>query len=96
MASASRMATAKASTASADCPRICGPDHPIVVAPGESLPIDVTFDPDAIGLQPGTMEILSDDPDTPDPPASRSWEPGWPTPVPPSTMAMTSSRSRRP
>ena len=46
-------------------PADLGPDHPIVIAPGESFALDVWFDPDAIGLQPGTIEILSDDPDTP-------------------------------
>ena len=36
-----------------------------MIAPGGSFALDVWFDPDAIGLQPGTIEILSDDPDTP-------------------------------
>jgi membrane-associated phospholipid phosphatase len=46
-------------------PADLGPSHPIVIAPGGSFPLGVAFNPDAIGLRPGTIEILSDDTDTP-------------------------------
>ena len=36
--------------------------HPIILAPGQSFGFDLTFTAAAIGLQPGTINIVSDDP----------------------------------
>ena len=42
-----------------------GPGNPLVLAPGETFALDVTFDADALGLQRAQIEIVSDDADTP-------------------------------
>ena len=42
-----------------------GPGNPLVLAPGETFALDVTFDAAALGLQRAQIEIASDDPDTP-------------------------------
>jgi hypothetical protein len=42
-----------------------GPGNPLVLAPGETFALDVTFDAGALGLQRAQIEIVSDDADTP-------------------------------
>ncbi len=42
-----------------------GPGNPLVLAPGETFSLDVTFDATALGLQRARIEIASDDPETP-------------------------------
>ena len=46
-------------------PQNFGPDNPIVVAAGASVSLDVSFQPSAAGLQRGTVQITTDDPENP-------------------------------
>jgi hypothetical protein len=39
--------------------------HPLVLNPGQSITLGVSFAPSAIGLQPGDIQVFSDDPSTP-------------------------------
>ena len=43
-----------------------GSESPLILAPGGSFDLDMTFNPDRTGLQPGEFRIISDDPETPD------------------------------
>ena len=41
------------------------PTDPLILAPGETFDVDVSFDPETIGFQGTQLQIFSDDPDTP-------------------------------
>ncbi|MGE3820136.1 MAG: choice-of-anchor D domain-containing protein, partial [Isosphaeraceae bacterium] len=43
-----------------------GPGQPVALAPGESLSFDLRFQPDAPGLRPGRLRIVTDDPSGPE------------------------------